>query len=671
MAQYKYAPLNSGKEIRLLHLLPGQTSDDIEIEIFVAEFQSEKRPQYEALSYAWGSTNDRRIIKICHGSRGKGRDSLRLARKLLFHQNKASTLAVTQNLEIALRHLRLPDRRRVLWIDAICINQSNLAERSAEVSRMGLIFSSARQVVVWLGPESEDSALAVETLRRIGQDVDHDENIHTLYIKPGTETELLEDDAQALEAKETNWIAVKNLLQRDWFQRLWVIQETKLAAQVVINVGSRNIPWRMFGCALLLVWNDVSPYTSTFVGIDLPRLGFRVRGKELSAAVDILDSTRESLCSDPRDRVYAILSLLDENISQGIVPNYILSPEDVYKDFTLHCIKKLSNLDILRLCTRRGQLLTSWVPNLSIPCPTVPFLWCYASGNSTHEFCDSMNGSLNIRGVHASSINHVTNGAPHGAKLPETLSLCSDWEPEDVVSAPYKHGGTMLDAYLTTLVGGLTYELMPSNSGSAPSIQSCRSFFFNCIRGRESEGLSRGELEYVGKMLSNLPGRAFFTTADGYIEICPADARCDDYICVILGSEVPLVLRPLSSHNGQYQLVGECYVHGLMFAEGLLGPIPRSWERHSVRARGQVDTIWKHGDNKTHDDPRLGPLPADWRRIYFDGDKVQDKPFDRDGNPHPTYFEQDSTGIRTWDDPRLKPEALVAKGVDIKEFILV
>jgi hypothetical protein len=204
-------------------------------------------------------------------------------------------------------------------------------------------------------------------------------------------------------------------------------------------------------------------------------------------------------------------------------------------------------------------------------------------------------------------------------------------------------------------------------------MQSCRSFFFNCIRGRRIEGLSRGELEYVERMLRLLPGRAFFTTVDGYIGLCPADARYDDYICVILGSVVPLVLRPLPDRNGQYHLVGECYVPGLMFAEGLLGPIPGLWKRRFTFLRGRIIRIWEHGDNETHDDPRLGSLPADWRRMYLDGnlDRGKVQPFDRDGKPHNTYFEQDSTGIRTWKDPRLKYEALIARGVDIKEFILV
>jgi hypothetical protein len=175
MAPYEYKPLASGKEIRLLQVLPGRGSGHIEIEIFIVDFEPSTPPEYEALSYTWGSTNNRRKIKVHHGPREKIRGLFRLALQFRSPRKKASTLAVTRNLESALRHLRLPDKGRILWIDAICINQNDFAEQSAEVSRMGTIYGRASQVIVWLGSGSEDSTLAMGTLHRIGQEVVKDE----------------------------------------------------------------------------------------------------------------------------------------------------------------------------------------------------------------------------------------------------------------------------------------------------------------------------------------------------------------------------------------------------------------------------------------------------------------------------------------------------------------
>jgi Heterokaryon incompatibility protein (HET) len=79
------------------------------------------------------------------------------------------------------------------------------------VGRMGDIYSKARCVVVWLGPQSNDSALAIQTLHRIGLDVNLDEVNKTIRARNGTETRLLERDPKAIVAKQDNWAAIRNL----------------------------------------------------------------------------------------------------------------------------------------------------------------------------------------------------------------------------------------------------------------------------------------------------------------------------------------------------------------------------------------------------------------------------------------------------------------------------
>ncbi|KAF2461212.1 heterokaryon incompatibility, partial [Lineolata rhizophorae] len=85
-------------------------------------------PKYEALSYTWGDALDRHSI-ACEGK----------------------TIRVTANLLSALQHLRQPDVTRILWVDAVCINQGNIAERDAQVRMMGDIYRMAARVLVWLG----------------------------------------------------------------------------------------------------------------------------------------------------------------------------------------------------------------------------------------------------------------------------------------------------------------------------------------------------------------------------------------------------------------------------------------------------------------------------------------------------------------------------------------
>jgi hypothetical protein len=117
---------------------------------------------------------------------------------------EGAVFSVTQNLEIALWHLRRTDELRVLWIDAVCINQADIAERSNEAARMDDIFSRARQVVFWLGPKSEDSDLAMARLQSIGDDMIRDKTWDAVYVISGDETEKFYLDHAALWAKEAD-----------------------------------------------------------------------------------------------------------------------------------------------------------------------------------------------------------------------------------------------------------------------------------------------------------------------------------------------------------------------------------------------------------------------------------------------------------------------------------
>ncbi|KAF2102642.1 hypothetical protein NA57DRAFT_33223, partial [Rhizodiscina lignyota] len=118
-------------QIRLLHILPG--SFEARIQCYLKTFTAESCIQYEALSYVWGDPNITESIKL-------ERDPI------LFHY-----FHVTTNLEAALRHLRLKEKERIIWIDAICIDQGNRKERELQVQNMGKIYARAAKVVVWLG----------------------------------------------------------------------------------------------------------------------------------------------------------------------------------------------------------------------------------------------------------------------------------------------------------------------------------------------------------------------------------------------------------------------------------------------------------------------------------------------------------------------------------------
>lgn len=148
--KYTYYPLESSDngELRLIRLWPGPVdSEDIKVEIFHA--QKSSKPAYEALSYAWGDSKHTDIALVCEAVDRRGR---RKARRHLDETMDESTptsnLGTANNLAVALRHLRFSDRERIIWADAIYINQTDDLEKSREVLQMGSFYSNAQQVIV-------------------------------------------------------------------------------------------------------------------------------------------------------------------------------------------------------------------------------------------------------------------------------------------------------------------------------------------------------------------------------------------------------------------------------------------------------------------------------------------------------------------------------------------
>ena len=129
-----YQPLPAGESIRLLQLQPGPRDEPISCNLQPANF-NDNLPAYEALSYVWGSSSDTRPI-ICNGRE----------------------VAVTRNLRNALRRLRRHDSTRLIWVDAICINQRNDEERGHQVRHMGSIYQRATRVLIWLGKDESEEA---------------------------------------------------------------------------------------------------------------------------------------------------------------------------------------------------------------------------------------------------------------------------------------------------------------------------------------------------------------------------------------------------------------------------------------------------------------------------------------------------------------------------------
>ncbi|OCL14918.1 HET-domain-containing protein [Glonium stellatum] len=173
---------------------------------------NETNEPYEALSYCWGSESPSSPILV----------------------NESYQISVRANLESALRRLRHKEKSRYLWIDAICINQEDIQEKAHQVARMADIYNEAGQVNVWLGEENEDSALAIDFIKR-----------HLLNLE--------EFDYLTTVPAKREWSALARLLRRPWFTRRWVIPEIALATQATLHCGRDTISWLDFADAVSLM----------------------------------------------------------------------------------------------------------------------------------------------------------------------------------------------------------------------------------------------------------------------------------------------------------------------------------------------------------------------------------------------------------------------------------
>jgi hypothetical protein len=118
-------------DIRFVVLQGGETTDPVQCRLIIGHLDA--LPKYEALSYVWGSQENPATIQL-----------------------NGQPFFITKNLHKALIRVRRPAEDRLIWIDALAINQSDIPERNTQVRNMLVIYRSARAVLAWIGQVDED-----------------------------------------------------------------------------------------------------------------------------------------------------------------------------------------------------------------------------------------------------------------------------------------------------------------------------------------------------------------------------------------------------------------------------------------------------------------------------------------------------------------------------------
>jgi hypothetical protein len=357
----EYRELSSADaEVRLLTLLPSGTgsghSEDVRCTLeHVSLYDA---PEYYALSYTWGNAVETRPIWI-NGKR----------------------VNVTFNLYHALSMLRLNEQLTV-WVDALCINQEDREEKSQQIQRMRTIYARSKQVVVWLGLESHDSNLAMWLLDLLSDPYKERPSL-VAYNKAREEREALSTPGPFAEA----WTAFDNLFAREYWKRVWVIQEITVGQRVVIFCGQQSLPWLRLKRAL---WLDGRPCNDVHCtdkshhlhwyrsGLPPPRQtpylfdyctwrDNNARGISQPLLCAIVAS-QGCKATNATDHIYGLLGICSDSAALVPLPNYKISVEKAYQNFTAALIRKTGNLAIICLRNRDGgtkRVMPSWVPEWS------------------------------------------------------------------------------------------------------------------------------------------------------------------------------------------------------------------------------------------------------------------------------------------------------------------
>ena len=358
--EYQYRRLSSG-HIRLLHLQPGRAGDILSLEVTVADLS--ENPSFKALSYEW---------------KGEG--------PIIPVQCGLYRVRVAPNCKQALVNLRSETETRVLWIDAVCINQKDKKEVNEQVAMMDQIYCKAEAVLMWIGAEDECTAAAFASFpilyQAVGELGKHQcRDIHDITLSDFNSCETTKPLVEKVLADEKAVCGLRDIYCTPYFSRSWILQEIILgSSRGVVVCGKQTCAWRTVKIAVYLFCQvcrlldvpeqaelkdilDSVPIQIVATTDDI----FAEKGKiELAYLLGLMDNFH---ASDPRDIVFATLRLASAE-TEGVEPptaDYTLSTQSVYVMATRYCIYHLEACD-WALKPRSGKVvlnLPSWVPDYS------------------------------------------------------------------------------------------------------------------------------------------------------------------------------------------------------------------------------------------------------------------------------------------------------------------
>jgi len=500
-------------------------------------------------------------------------------------------LKITKNAHSALCRLRHPSTTRVLWIDAICINQEDIPERNAQVALMGEIYHRATRVVIDVGESSPTSDDAIDFISR-RRSFDNPREL---------EQSMPLEMSWGLKMRD----AVDEFYKRPWFSRVWVLQEAFMAREgTVLLCGNNEVSWSLF--RPFKAWVDSRPareaenwhvqfpsegnvpqVLSILEGSDVqPGEERRRLFDDAEKLLGTLSRVRGCLATDARDKVFSLLSMVNftqtgnDGRIEGFKADYNKSTAQVYTEMAAYLLGS-TGLSVLS-CANKGRSkiadLPSWVPDWSVPYnpkwligPNEAYLPLQASPEGIRPVIRVLNFTsenrkvLQVRGVMvdkilmASKDVNIRNADDEDCKnFVEQCRKFRAWLGTESKKRSPKAGPAV------PLPKPQQWKPKTAEKRLHPPDWLAYEYglpFPNTFDMSDNDLCNLASYFTAGKQLA--------MTEKGYFGLVPEQAKPGDLVCCFLGAKVPFVLR--EANEEENVLIGETYMYGLMEGEAFDG----------------------------------------------------------------------------------------------------
>jgi hypothetical protein len=580
-----YTPLaHDERQIRLLHLrhpqtsfldegydAGGDTNNAFEIQCSFSVVSLDDDPYYDALSYVWGDASE-----ICY---------------IILD---GTIIPVTANLHGALLQAR--HTTTTLWVDALCINQADLSERSSQVSLMHRIYSGASTVLISLGEAWSGCDIVMDFIELHGSN----QKLHFNTV-PGVNDLSFRSEAFQL--------SLLKFFYLPWWTRIWTVQEWGLAKHAVFLCGQRKLDGHHLQsfaqnsfahdacCATNNLFSrSTADGRSVHAGLQKAAL---VRAQDVfqdwgyRGFIDVLATFQYRQCFNPCDKVFGLLGLAPESFQSKVVLDYNRSPEEVFTDVTLAAIAETGNLNVFSYIygRRSGVLdLPSFIPDFTA---AVQEEWvpnylsrCFV----TLDYYNTCSGSVpDLKMIDAGEattsaiiLDVVRETAPDLFNASWAHKLDDYRRLAELNASCISQGCRGMKTFWKTLCGGIYYDY----KGASWFRPAADSDYWTYAKwqtwidaGMPSELEDKDVLDFNRVFNTAVAGRKLIVTGGGLLGLAPWRACVGDIVAILPGGRVPYILRPQTmrrdsgfaeetlGRNQQYQFIGDAYVHGVMHGE--------------------------------------------------------------------------------------------------------